>query len=115
MATPLPADDENKKGVTFFATDDYGKQFRRCHRSLELTVHNKTKAATLVFPGEEVEGEYFFMGTWFEHFTPRIIPPGQFSKAFVANKRGAPTGVNGGLKFLIKKTKYSEKYLIIGF
>lgn len=102
-----------------FNSDAYGKMFSRRFRSLELTISNETSGVSLKFPGED--GEFFKTGTWFEHFCPRVVSPGTYSKGFVTNKSRAPTGVTGGLKFIIESTNDTEataarpKYLIIGF
>ena len=86
------------------------KEFEKKLRSLELTVSNVTKAATLTFAGE-----FFDSGTWFEHFSASVIGPNGASKCFVSNKEGAPTGVTGGITFKIEQKNRKDKYLRIGF
>ena len=86
------------------------KEFEKKLRSLELTVSNDTKAATLTFAGE-----HFDSGTWFEHLSASVIGPNQASKGFVSNRESAPTGVTGGLTFKIEQKNRKDKYLRIGF
>ena len=86
------------------------KDFEKKLRSLELTVSNDTKAATLTFAGE-----YFDSGTWFEHFSASVIGANKASKGFVSNREGAPTGVAGGIAFKIEQKDRKDKYLRIGF
>ena len=43
------------------------------------------------------------------------MKPGMECRALLANRKGAPTGVTGGLKFSIKKEYQPEKYLLLGF
>ena len=93
----------------------YARMFQKRMKSLELTLQNKTKKTTLKF-----SEEYFSTGTWYEHFSPGVILHGEYSKALVANKPGALTGVSGGLMFTMEvrdgpAKKLSKKYVLIGF
>ena len=85
------------------------ERFRRRKRSLELTIHNRTSEATLRF-----QDQYFCSGTWYENFSSCVVPPGKFSKAFVASRSGSLVGVTGGLRFKIED-KGAVKYLMLGF
>lgn len=87
------------------STDD---SFKRRIRGLELTIRNKTEKITLKF-----EKEYFNSGTWFRMFRSIQILPDESSRALVANRSGALTGVSGGLMFTFESN--TKKYLIIGF
>ena len=83
------------------------EEFQSRYRSLELFIVNKTKEATL-----QLKDEYFSSGSWFEHFPQATMEPGKEYKAFVANRKGAGTGVTGGLQFSINR---ETKYLLLGF
>ena len=86
------------------------KEFSARLRSLELTVSNQTKSATLTYAGED-----FKCGTWFEDISPSIIKPNGEARGFVANRQGAPTGVKGGISFSITTDTESSRFLILGF
>ena len=86
------------------------KEFKKKSRSLELTVINNTREATLTFAKE-----YFDSGTWFEHFSTSVIRRNDVTKAFVSNRERALAGVTGGMSFKIEKKNCKDQYLQMGF
>lgn len=86
---------------------DGATDFSQRHRSLELCIVNGTSKDLRFYE------EYFDSGTWFTSPKPLIIPPGEVSVAYVANKQGSVcTGVSGGIKYEIVG---SICYMLCGF
>ena len=81
---------------------DFASRFR----SLEIEVINDTSSEL------EFYEDFFSSGTWFHRFDPLVLKPHESVTGYVANEAGEPTGVTGGLKFIIRGTR---KYLILGF
>lgn len=91
-----------------------GKNLKTCPRSLEILVSNETEMMELEIV--EKNGQYFYSGCWFEHFSETQIGPGKYEVALVKNRTFTLTGVSGGLMFKIKKNGIdSGDCLIIGF
>lgn len=81
-------------------------KFEDRYHSLEIKIENGMKGHSLTF-----KDEYFSSGGSYSHVRT-TIEPNKSALARVANGKGCPTGVCGGMAFSIDGT---EEFLIIGF